>query len=284
MRRGAHTATVSASGVNRHWVRIANYYKRNVATLVARRLVPIQLERALISFTFDDFPRSALLTGGEILNRYQLRGTYYTALGLVGTQGPSGPLCRIDDLKAAIDAGHELGSHTYAHCHSWNTPRYLYVRSIIENQLELSRLFPGIEFRSFSYPISEPRPLTKRAVAKYFLCCRGGGQKTNAGTADLNQLVSFFLERSRDNIERVRDMIEFNHRKRGWLIFSTHDVAVNPSPYGCSPTFFDEVVHFAVNSGALVLPVTSALEVVRSMAASQRNSVGIHPTSATRYQ
>jgi len=102
--------------------------------------------------------------------------------------------------------------------------------------------------------------MTKAKIAKYFQCCRGGGQTVNVGTADLNQLSAYFLEQSRHNIQAIKDLIDHNRRVRGWLIFATHDVSDNPTPYGCTPELFENVVQYAVSSGARILPVIRALE------------------------
>ena len=56
---------------------------------------------------------------------------------------------------------------------------------------------------------------------------------------------------------------EILHQAKGWLILATHDVCDNPSPYGCTAQFFETVVQHAVQSGARVLPVVSALEALR---------------------
>ncbi len=213
----------------------------------------------MISFTFDDFPRTALNVGGEILKRFDLSGTYYTALGLLGKDSPSGQLFFAEDLKTALEQGHELGCHTYSHCHSWQTETKDFEESINRNRAALKEFVPGSEFESFSYPISEPRPLTKRATAKYFRCCRAGGQTYNAGRTDLNQLSAYFLEKVKGNIQPIKDLIEENKKLRGWIIFATHDISSQPSPYGCTPEFFEEVVKYAVGSGAQILPVVQAL-------------------------
>jgi peptidoglycan/xylan/chitin deacetylase (PgdA/CDA1 family) len=249
------------------WTRIHSFYKRRAASVVFRRPLAIRSPYPLISFTFDDFPRSAFLAGGAILSRYGLSGTYYTSLGLMGKDGPSGLLYCGDDLRALIEQGHELGCHTFSHCHSWETERAVFENSIIQNRAALNKLIPGAEFKSLSYPISEPRPMTKRAMAKHFQCCRGGGQTLNVGRVDLNQLAAYFLEKSRENIQAVKNLIDLSQAARGWIIFATHDVSSTPSPYGCSPAFFEDVVRYAVDSGARVLPVARALEVIRSSAA-----------------
>jgi len=242
------------------WTKFRNYYKRNVGRVLFRRPLAIRIERPLISFTFDDFPRSALHVGGSILAANRAAGTYYTALGLMGTEGPSGPLFVRDDLTDLLTQGHELGCHTYSHCHSWDTAPAVFEESVIRNSSVLRELVPGVEFKSFSYPISEPRPLTKRNTARHFLSCRGGGQTFNSDVADRNSLAGYFLERSRDNPQAVKDVIDQNREASGWLILATHDLSPNPSPYGCTPRFFEEVVEYAIGSGALVLPVATALE------------------------
>ena len=216
-----------------------------------------------ISFTFDDFPRSALLTGGAILNRYGVRGSYYASLGLMGKQAPTGAIFVAEDLKSLLAQGHELGCHTFDHCHSWGTKARVFEESIIKNRRALETLLPGASFRTFSYPIMCPRPQTKRIMSKYFTCCRGsGGQTFNSRKADLNHLSAFFLEKTRDNPQPVKELIVQNSRARGWLIFATHDVCDNPTPYGCRPDFFEEIVKCAVASGARVLPVASVWDAI----------------------
>ena len=237
--------------------------------MVFRRPQLISLQRPLISFTFDDFPQSALLAGGGILNRFGLAGTYYASLGLVGKQEPSGQIFLPEDLATLFAQGHELGCHTFSHCDSWETEPKAFEESITENGAALHKLYPGAEFKTFSYPISLPRPLTKARTATHFVCCRGGGQTLNVGRTDLNQLSAYFLEKSRGHIEAVRQLIDRNRQVHGWLIFATHDISVNPSPFGCTPEFFEAVVQYAISSGARILPVVRALEELRCTNSSQ---------------
>ena len=246
--------------------------------MLFRRRFAVRPALPLISFTFDDFPRSAFLEGGSILRRHGARGTYYASLGLMGKQSPVGPLYEADDLKELIGIGHELGCHTFGHCHSWNTAPGVYERAILKNRQALSELLPGVSFQTFSYPHSAPRLAVKKVAGRHFSCCRlgglrpgryifrhaAGGQTFNSGITDLNLLCAFFLEKSRDNPEAVKSLIDQNARARGWLIFATHDVCQNPSPFGCTPEFFEQVVQWSVESGARILPVVKALEVVHA--------------------
>lgn len=244
------------------WGRIQSRYQRSTAKFLSRRLVAINTQTPIISFTFDDFPRSALSTGGVILRRYGVTGTYYASLGLMGKQAPTGTMFLQEDLNVVLEQGHELGCHTYGHCHAWDTQPELFENSIIENRLALRNLAPLASFKTLSYPISVPRARTKRRIAKHFVCARGGGQTFNAGTADLNYLSAFFMEQSRDNPDVLKNLIDENRRARGWLIFATHDISKDVTPWGCSPDFFEDIVHYAMNSGARVLPVVQAWELL----------------------
>ncbi len=240
--------------------RLHGFYQRKASSLLFRRPLAVHSERSLISFTFDDFPRSALLAGGAILTQFGLSGTYYAALGLMGKVAPTGEMFVQKDLETLFEQGHELGCHTYGHCDSWETDTASFEKSILENRLALSQVAPGADFKTFSYPISLPRPLTKARVAGHFLGCRAGGQTFNIGNADLNQLSAYFLEQSEGDIQAVKDVIDRNRKEGGWLIFATHDIAERPTAFGCTPAFFEQVVRYAVDSSARILPVIQALE------------------------
>jgi peptidoglycan/xylan/chitin deacetylase (PgdA/CDA1 family) len=243
---------------------------------LSRRQLAVRTPVPLISFTFDDFPGSAFLEAGSILTRYGARATYYASLGLMGKQSPMGPMFHARDLEELLHLGHELGCHTFGHCHSWNTPPDVYERAIVENQRALTQVLPGITFETFAYPFSAPHLTVKRVARRHFVCCRGGGlrarryfphaggQTFNSGVTDLNLLCAVFLEKSRDNPEALKSLIDQNARARGWLIFATHDVRDAPSRFGCTPGFFEQVVQWSLESGARVLPVVKALAVLRA--------------------
>jgi Polysaccharide deacetylase len=235
-----------------------------MSRFLGRRSIKMRNPEALISFSFDDFPRSALLTGGHILEQFGVSGTFYASMGLMGTIAPTGEIFHLEDLEVLTAGKHELGCHTFEHCHAWNTRPQDFEASFVRNTQALYRALPGVEIKTLSYPIANPRPDTKRRAAKYFQGCRSGGQTYNAKTCDLNGLDAFFLEQSRDNFGAIKKIIDANCRDRGWLIFATHDVWDNPTPYGCKPSFFEDVVRYSADSAARLLPVSQALELINA--------------------
>jgi peptidoglycan/xylan/chitin deacetylase (PgdA/CDA1 family) len=244
------------------FIRVRDSYRRKRSLNASLRLVKLRSQFPIVSFTFDDFPRTAASAGGMILEQNMMRGTFYVSLGLMNREIPAGPAFSEEDLNRIVEKGHELGCHTFSHCHAWETTPSAFENSIIENKHALSKMLPGIAFRSFSYPIATPRPQTKERVAKHYSCARGGGEKINLHTVDANNLAACFLEKHRDKPDSIQRLIDENSRKQGWLIFATHDVACNPSPFGCRPDFFEKIVTCAGRSGATVLPVAEAWDMI----------------------
>ena len=242
--------------------KVRNRCRQLMSRYTFRRTLRIKNDVPLISFTFDDFPRSALLTGGAVLKRYGIAGTYYASLGLMDLDTPTGRIFSRGDLTKLLDDGHELGCHTFNHSHAGETNYRVFEDAILENRQMLMSICPGAQLRTLSYPITGPRPLVKKVSAMHFACCRAGGQTGNFRTVDLNALRAHFLEQSRHNPQIAKTLIDQNQRGRSWLIFVTHDVCETPTRFGCTPGFFEEIVQYAYVSGALILPVAKALDTI----------------------
>ncbi len=244
------------------WERAANKYQGTVSRLFFRRLFPMRNRGPVVSFTFDDFPRSAVLVAGEILRENNARGTYYTSLGLMGQEGPVGRLFTLPDLQKAVADGHELGCHSYGHCDAWLTPPAVFERSVEENRQALGRLMPRGVFPTLSYPIACPRPGTKRRVSRRFVCCRSGGQRANFRRVSATAVNAFFIEQARGDVDAMKRLIDANAADNGWLVLATHDVEAHPTRYGCTPDVFRTLVRHAAASGARLLPMAEAWQAV----------------------
>ena len=237
--------------------RLAGRWRRLSIEHFARREFQIHSDVPYVSFTFDDFPRSALTAGGRILADQGARGTYFVSLDLLDGPSVSGQIASRGDLAALLHDGHELGCHTFEHLDGTKASVEAFESSIRANRETLAKYGLAPEFSVFAYPLDGPVLAIKRAVSRHFAACRSGGQIHNTGRVDLNLLKAFFLDkRSREDLEAIRTLIDANTASRGWLIFATHDVACGPSDYGCSPELFESVVTLARRSGARILPMT----------------------------
>jgi peptidoglycan/xylan/chitin deacetylase (PgdA/CDA1 family) len=227
------------------------------ARLLKRRLAYQTMPRPMVSFTFDDFPRTALTVGGEILGEFGVRGTYYVAMGLLGKRTAVGEMFDRDDLDRLVAAGHELACHTLDHtmCSDLSVPAL--VASCRENQRRIAKVLGEHSTDSFSFPEGVVTLNAKAALGSMYATCRTIEPGVNRDPVDLSFLRAFRVY-STSGIRGLRQAIRRNQDENGWIVLYTHDVEVNPSAYGCTPTEFREIVRFAVDSGADVLPVAEA--------------------------
>ena len=246
--------------VARIWNRTRSAYARRMARWFGRRPFALPMRRPIVTFTFDDFPRSALSAGGRILAQHQAQGTYFVAMGLVGRTIETGEMFLTADLEDLLTHGHELGCHTCEHLPAWETASTSYLASVERNARALASLSRPVRPAAHSYPISYPRPSSKRRLASRFRACRFGGQGLNHDTVDLNALNSFFIEQSVHDFAAIEQLITTNAAQKGWLIFSTHDVSENPTRYGCTPALFESIVRRTRESGATILTMNAALD------------------------
>jgi peptidoglycan/xylan/chitin deacetylase (PgdA/CDA1 family) len=241
------------------WLRFENRYRETLSGLRHRRPQAMRNTKPLISFTFDDVPRSSCTRGRQILEGFGLRASYYLSMSLMDSVYSIGAAFSRTDLEQLIAGGHEIGSHTFGHLDAWNTKAAVFEASIHENQRKLDEIHPGLGFKTFSYPIRTPHPRIKKKAGKLHLCCRGGGQTYNTRTVDLNLLKSYFVDaRNRDDPDVIKKIIQESCERGGWLIFSTHDIDEHPSPYGCTPRALEDLVSYAHRSGSDILPVCEA--------------------------
>ena len=227
-----------------------------------RRSVRLRNAEPIVSFTFDDFPRSALTAGGAILQDYGGRGTYYTAMGLMGITNHEGEHFSVDDLHQLVRDGHELGSHTYGHSSARATGLQTFQDDVLRGESELAALRGNSTPGNFAYPYGDATFSSKPAIGSRLRSCRGIHRGVMGQFADLNLLRGNRLYTHCFNMAEIESLIAENQKRCGWLVFYTHDVRENASDYGCSPAEFESVVRAASRSGARILTISQALDAI----------------------
>src|SRR4051812_20155679 len=69
----------------------------------------------MVSFTFDDLPKSAVTMGAGLLEAHGARGTFYVSGGQVGVGTEDWASGDAADVLALYRRGHEIGCHTFSH-------------------------------------------------------------------------------------------------------------------------------------------------------------------------
>jgi peptidoglycan/xylan/chitin deacetylase (PgdA/CDA1 family) len=219
-------------------------------------------ERPLICFTFDDFPESAYTSGGAVLKKYNLHGTYYVAMGLEGATNHLGRHYDLEMLRKVAADGHEIGSHGFAHTRCSKSSKETIKADFEKNQTSCDQTVAGRKLANFSYPFGDVSVAAKSVVNDFYSSSRGINGGLNCGVVDLNLLKANQLY-SRIPLEKAFALIEENQAKNGWLIFYTHDVTASPSKYGCTPEYLEQVIQKAIESGAEIVTVQQALKFAR---------------------
>ncbi len=215
-----------------------------------------------MSFCFDDFPRSALLQGGRILDAVGVRATFYAAMRFLNVSTDFGDGFTVADLESLIANGHELGCHTFDHLDARTTDAGQYEASIERNREAFASLLPDVLVESFAYPYGSWTEGAAAAARRHSRSARGTRGGINVGALDRHQLRANKLYSERVPLQGTQELIRQNRDVRGWLIFYTHDVDRNPSRYGCDPEYLRDALAAAIESGAAVLPVQAALSLL----------------------
>jgi peptidoglycan/xylan/chitin deacetylase (PgdA/CDA1 family) len=121
----------------------------------------------------------------------------------------------------------------------------------------------GPKLDHFAYPYGKVNPRARRIVARRFRTGRGIYPGINQGWADAALLMANGLYGPDATYRRAIALIGAVAREGGWLIFFTHDVSDQPSPYGAQAVALERVVRAARESGCLLLPVGEVAEAVR---------------------
>jgi peptidoglycan/xylan/chitin deacetylase (PgdA/CDA1 family) len=216
----------------------------------------------IVSFTFDDFPRSALTVGGEILRSHGVRGTYYAAPGMMDISNHLGNQFGASDLDKLLRDGHELASHTFSHvsCRSVSAERFR--RDVEQGRRAIEQITGQSDSGNFAFPFGQITLKAKRVVGQDVASSRGIMGGFNGPVVDLNMLRANSLYGGQSNRANVRELIVENERRQSWLIFYTHDVSPTPSPFGCTPELLEFAVSFASQSCARVSTIAEVLSEV----------------------
>jgi peptidoglycan/xylan/chitin deacetylase (PgdA/CDA1 family) len=229
-----------------------------LSSMYSRRVV-LGNRGPIVSFSFDDFPRSAFMVGGRILHNHGVRGTYYAAVGLMNKSTELGEQFHRGDLDALLDDGHELASHTFSHI-SCRSVSCLAFRGEVEKGRRAIRDLTGRnDSGNFAFPFGDVTLNAKKTVGRDVTSCRGIWNGLNGPEIDLNLLRANCLYGDQATFGGVRDLILDNERRKSWLIFYSHDVQHTPSRFGCTPALLESTVGFAMRMNARILTVAEVV-------------------------
>lgn len=214
----------------------------------------------LVTFTFDDFPKSACTAGAAIVESFGGRATYYTAMRLLGRRNDLGAQFDAEDLHLLADRGHEIANHTYSHISARRCTAAAFLDDV--HRCEKAFREAGIPSwtQNFAYPYGEVTVRTKGKLGAVMASCRGTQSGRNGPVVDLNLLRANPLYGGIEQGQVALNVIRENARQSGWVIFYTHDVSESPSPFGCTPALLEYVARSAYEHEHQSIPVDQVVK------------------------
>jgi len=245
--------------------RLESYSHKRIAQMLSRKLVRQVPNLPIISFTFDDFPRSALKVAGAMLAERGLRGTYYASLGLMGKHSDQGEMYSAEDLRSLVEDGHELACHTFSHIYCPRVAVNELQEECCRNRRAVAAVLGAYRLRNFSFPSGAITWSAKSALASIYDSCRTVEWGINRNPVDLGFLRANPLY-SELPASYAQQLIAENIKCGGWLIFYTHDVSLRPSAVGCTPNYFGAILSSALTSGASILTIEEGVSKLQARA------------------
>ncbi|MEH3145243.1 MAG: polysaccharide deacetylase family protein [Methylobacterium frigidaeris] len=229
----------------------------------------IRLPRALVSFSFDDAPASAL-EGAAQLERAGGRGTFYISGSLTGGVENGKPVLTADEVRGLHARGHEIGCHGHGH----RSLHRLRAGALAADLDRNARFFADHGLSrptTFAYPFGDVSLLGKIALKRRYVACRGTRNGVNAGRVDLGDLRVTDLHGVRPDSGRIAAVLDEARRVGGWVIFYTHDVEPEPAEWGCTPAVFRDALGLVGRAGLEIVTIAEAL---------RRAGIGTRPGAA----
>ncbi|MGH1421214.1 MAG: polysaccharide deacetylase family protein [Hyphomonas sp.] len=213
----------------------------------------------MVSFCFDDFPKSAATFGASILEEQNLRGTFFPCASYAGQTVDGVRQFDTEDLMKLSEAGHEIGCHTADHARLPELSVAEMRKQFDDNAGYFKSLgLPAAQVHA--YPFGDVSPRVKRCASQRFPVSRGAWAGVNAKKTDRALLKCVSLEAHILKERPIEYWITAAKNQQAWVIFLTHDIQVDHSYFGVSPKNFEATVAAVVDSGMQVLPIGAAFD------------------------
>lgn len=233
-------------------------FLRQVARHTDKDVLPT-LNASIISFSFDDCPKSAITNGLPLLEDEGWRGTIFVATSLCETTNHLGLHMSEADIIDVHSRKHEIADHTFSHLSANDASVQEFVADVDRNQQTITKL--GLpRSRHFAYPYGHVSPALKKALSQQFKTLRGVVSSENP--AQDRNLLNAMRVYSNDSIDLAISQINEATKSPQWLHLFTHDIRDTPSEFGCTVEDFKTIITAVKDSALRVMTVDEAYRTI----------------------
>jgi peptidoglycan/xylan/chitin deacetylase (PgdA/CDA1 family) len=221
---------------------------------------PAQLNRALISLTFDDGWRSQYTAGVPLLDKYHIPATYYLLTSTIDYPDYM-TKTQMGDLPAH---GIEIASHTVDHPHLPTLSAAQIDSELKDSQATLRQWYGPAVARNFATPYGEYNATVLSTSKKYYRSHRSTDEGYNTkDSTDVNNIkVQNILDTTTP--AQVGQWIDQAIRDKSWLVLVYHEVSAGAEDptYAVTPANLEAELKLIGQKAITPLTVDKALDEV----------------------
>lgn len=233
-----------------------------IALVVALAWVPgltqAQTPEAMVTFTFDDVPKSVLTVGLPILEKYQYPATVY-----VETRNTDNNLkgyMNWDDVKKADQAGWEIAAHTHTHPHMTKLSDAEILDDLLTSTQDLAD--HGYAPVDFASPFGDVDDRVLAIIKKHYASHRDAwpAAVNTLPLADPYHIASYEVTKD-TTLDDLSKLLGGLQTKGGWLVLQVHEVTPKGEPVNdeYDTNLLEDVVELIHEKGLPVLTIRQAL-------------------------
>jgi|GEM_PF-3365983 len=220
--------------------------------------LPSNGQHAMVSVTMDDSWLSQYTNALPIMDRYNIKGTFYTVTTYVADEYPD--FMSLDQLKALKGDGHEIASHTVTHP-DLTTLGSKKLNAELANSkawLENNGLGPIYDF---ACPYGEYNSTTIAATKQYYISQRSGyDEGFNSPGAFDPYKIKVQIVVNTTTLAEVSSWLAQAKADKTWLVLEYHQVDNSGDEYSLTPANFERQAQAIQASGVEAVTVKQALD------------------------
>jgi peptidoglycan/xylan/chitin deacetylase (PgdA/CDA1 family) len=228
------------------------------AFMLASCSASAQTPQAIVTFTFDDVPKSVARVGLPILQKYRYPATVFVETR--NTDGNYPDYMNWDDVKKVADAGWEVGAHTHTHPHLTKLTDEEILEDLFTSAQKLAE--HGYAPTDFASPYGD---LDDRVLA---IIKRHYASQRDAWPAGVNELplkdpyhIASYEVNNDTNWSTLSSLLDDLQTKGGWLVLQVHEVTPKGQPVQgqYDTNLLEDIVERVHARGFPVLTIREAL-------------------------
>lgn len=222
------------------------------------KIASASLSQGIVSIAFDDGWQSIADKALPLLSKMNIPTTQYIITEASDKQVPL--YMPMDTLRDFKQAGHEIGSHTLAHCDQTQLPNDEILKNASDSKsaLEARDLGP---ITSYAYPYGTYDDNTQLLVGRVYPYVRTSDAGYNDRYFDTSNIRSMMaLSTTKD--EEIQSWLDYAARNKLWLVITYHRIDEH-GPYSVNSQHLARQLELIKQSGLQIMTVSQAAKTIR---------------------